>query len=157
VRTKHFSFEELSQSFDGYSRRVRRSFLYSTFWMPELLVRVEDLDLTLSASIRKGLTKADPGVAEHHIVTTSEALYSWFSKLYGTDGFWIGAHFDTNSRKIFPLRWQLLIGLLTENKLDFKSILKMIFSAEGLKFLFNRREEIIAVMLGFNFQVGARK
>jgi len=29
----------------------------------------------------------------------------------------------------------LLIGLLTENKLDFMSMIRMIFSAEGLKFL----------------------
>ncbi len=156
-RTKHFSFEELSQSFDGYSKKLRNSFLHSTFWVPELLVKVEDLDMVLSASLSRGLTKADQRAAEHHIVTTSEALHAWFNKLYGTDGFWIGAHFDTNSRKTFPLRWQLLLGLLTENKLDFRSMLKMISSAEGLKFLFNRREEIIAVMLGFNFQVGARK
>ncbi len=150
-RTKHISFEELSQEFDVYSKKLRSSFLHLTFWVPELLVKVEDLDTILSVSINKGLTKVEDQAVEYHIVTTSEALHVWFGKLYGTDGFWIGAHFDINSRKTFPLRWQLLIGLLTENKLDFMSMIRMIFSAEGLKFLFCRREEILAVILGFNF------
>ena len=152
-----FSRFGIRQSFDGYSKKLKSSFLYLTFWVPELLVKVEDLDMILSLSTSKGLAKADQLAAEHHIVTTSEALHAWFSKPYGTDGFWIGAHFDINSRKTFPLRWQLLLGLLTENKLDFRSMIKMIFSAEGLNFLFSRREEILAVILGFNFQVGARK
>jgi len=134
-RAKHVAFEELSREFDGYSKKLRSSFLHLTFWVPELLVKVEDLDTILSVSINKGLTKVDDRAAEYHIVTTSEALHVWFGKLYGTDGFWIGAHFDINSRKTFPLRWQLLIGLLTENKLDFMSMIRMIFSAEGLKFL----------------------
>lgn len=156
-RMRHFSFEELSLSFDSYARKLRSSFLHSTFWIPNLLVKVEDLDTVVSLSIRHGLSKAGPDADEYHIVTTSEALQLWFSKVYGTDGFWIGAHFDINSRKTFPLRWQLLIGLLTENKLDFVSLIKMLFSAEGIKFLFNRREEIYAVVSGFNFQVGSRK
>jgi len=44
------------------------------------------------------------------------------------------------------LKWRIVPGLLIDNKLDLKSVLKMLFSAKGIRFLLNRREEIWCVL-----------
>lgn len=155
-RKRKYTLEELNEAFAKYSRRMRKAFLDITFWIPDLIIKIEDLDTIVSLNLKKGLRQLDNNT-EHHITATSEALFIWFDKLYGIDSFWVGAHFDINQETIFPLRWQLLVGLLTENKLDLRSMIRMVFTPEGIKFLYNRREEITAVLLSTNFKVGSRK
>ena len=154
-RNRPRTFEELSKVFDNYAARMRKSFVYLTFWLPELFVEIPDLGLLVAVSINRELRIVDRPHS-HHISATSEALYSWFSKPYGIDGFWVGAHFEISQTSIVPLRWQLLIGLLTENKLDLLSMIKLIFSVGGLKFLWARREEIVAIASNLTFKVGQR-
>ena len=101
--------------------------------MPVLDIKITDLDLVVSVRLNKSL-KIVAESEKYHISATSEALYSWFNKDYGIDGFWVGVHFEINQNSTFPLRWQLLIGLLTENKLDLLSLSKSIFSSGGIKF-----------------------
>jgi hypothetical protein len=81
-----------------------------------------------------------------HIKAHSECLYNWFSKPYGTDSFVVGAHFDIVNENRVPLKWEIVIGLMTENKLDLRSLIGMIFKRDGLKFLWNRREEFIGIL-----------
>jgi hypothetical protein len=83
---------------------------------------------------------------EPHIIAHSEPLNSWFSDRFGTDSFVVGAHFEINNRNRIPLKWQIVFGLLIDNKLDLKSVLKMLFSVKGIRFLLNRREEIWGIM-----------
>ena len=149
------TFLELSNSFAKYAEKIQKSFLYLVFWLPVLNIKITDLDLVVSVRLNKSL-KIVAESEKYHISATSEALYSWFNKDYGIDGFWVGAHFEINQNSTFPLRWQLLIGLLTENKLDLLSLSKSIFSSSGIKFLWARREEIMAIILNFNFKVGQR-
>jgi hypothetical protein len=148
-------FEELRDAFADYAARMRKSFIYLTFWLPDLFVEIPDLDVIVTLSINKGLTIVDRP-HDYHISATSEALYAWFSKPYGIDSFWVGAHFEINQAAIVPLRWQLLVGLLTENKLDLLSMAKLMFSADGIKFLWARREEIVAIASNLTFKVGQR-
>ena len=84
-----------------------------------------------------------------HIKAHSESLYNWFSKPYGTDSFVVGANFDIVNENRVPLKWKIVIGLLVDNKLDLRSIVSMIFRKKGLKFLWNRREEILGILLSF--------
>ena len=149
------SFAELSTAFDDYAVRMRKSFLYLTFWLPELLVEIPDLGLLVALSINRKIRIVERPHS-HHISATSEALYAWFSKPYGIDSFWVGAHFEINQTAIVPLRWQLLVGLLTENKLDLLSMAKLLFSVGGIKFLWARREEIVAIASNMTLKVGQR-
>ena len=127
------TFLESSNSFAKYAEKIQKSFLYLVFWLPVLDIKITDLDLVVSVRLNKSL-KIVAESEKYHISATSEALYSWFNKDYGIDGFWVGVHFEINQNSTFPLRWQLLIGLLTENKLDLLSLSKSIFSSGGIKF-----------------------
>jgi hypothetical protein len=42
-----------------------------------------------------------------------------------------------------------VIGLLVDNKLDFRSLMGMIFKKQGLNFLWNRREEFLGILLSW--------
>lgn len=155
IRSHPKNFTELSAAFDVYAARLRKSFIYLLFWLPELYVEISDLKIVTAISINNKIRIINQPHS-YHISATSEALYSWFSKPYGIDSFWVGAHFEMNQTAIVPLRWQLLIGLLTENKIDLLSMIKMIFSVGGVKFLWARREEIVAIVSNFTFKVGQR-
>jgi hypothetical protein len=76
-------------------------------------------------------------------------LYNWFSKPYGTDSFVVGAHFDIVSVNRVPLKWEIVIGLMVDNKLDLRSVISMIFRRNGLRFLWNRREEFFGILRSF--------
>lgn len=84
-----------------------------------------------------------------HIKAHSESLFNWFSKPYGTDNFMVGAHFDIVNENRIPLKWEIVLGLLVENKLDLRSLLSMFLRKDGRKFLWNRREEILGILLSF--------
>jgi hypothetical protein len=149
-------FGEIKKMSRVYASRMKKAFLYITFWIPKLNIKISDLNIICSFSFQNGLEEIDSS-SQPHITTKSEALYFWFKNLYGTDSFWVGAHFEINSTNFIPLQWQLLIGLLTENRLDIKSLIKMCFTSKGITFLINRREEITALILGMKFKVGSRK
>ena len=56
---------------------------------------------------------------QSHISSTSQELWTWWNKPFGTDSFIVAGHFTLNSRKQVPLKVILSCGLLIENKLDF--------------------------------------
>ena len=156
-RTSTYTLEQLKEEFAGYAKNMRKAFLYVTFWLPNLLILIEDLDMVVSLNLSHGLKEYKGNRENYHIVSSSEALHKWFSTMYGTDNFSVGAHFDINKANVLPLRWQFLIGLLTENKLDPRAMIRMLFSAEGRRFLYNRREEISAILMSKAINVGLRK
>jgi len=151
-----YTAEALSIAAMAYTRRVNGRFAFMLLPLPELRIRVVDLNTTFTLTFRRGLQVIDQ-VEEFHISASSEALYNWFAKPYGTDDFIVGGHFSLHDSVAFPMQWQFLLGLLTENRLDLLSILKMVVFPSGLRFLFNRREEISAVMRNLTFSVGPRK
>ena len=106
-------------------------------------------------TIRKHCNIIDKG-SNYHINAHSSELYCWWSELYGTDTFYVGAHFEISNKNIFSLRALLLLGLLMENRLDLVCLLKMIFSYQGLLFFYNRREEIMGTLLSRNIIFGPR-
>ena len=84
------------------------------------------------------------------------SLHAWFHKLYGTSEFMIGAHLSLLRRDLRPLQRLVLACLLTEAKLGARHLVRSATSRSGLRFLRNRREEILAVLRARKFVVGDR-
>lgn len=147
VRESGHSFEELAQAGMLYSKTLRQNYGLFCWFLPSFYIKVADLGILTQLHPRKGLLalSADTS-AQAHIRAHSSALCKWFSKTYGTDSFVVGAHFDLVHDNKIPLKWQLVFGLLIDNKLSIRSILRMILSLEGIRFLWNRREEILGIL-----------
>ena len=86
----------------------------------------------------------------------SSVLKMWFISSYSTDKLTVGAHFDI-SKKGGPLIKYILLGMLYDNKLDLKSLIKMLFSFKGILFFINRREEIFGLLLSRSFMADYQK
>ena len=138
-----YNTEALTKAAMVYLKKLKTGFLFFINFLPHLDIDVADINKKFRLN-KKGLSIL-PNNANSHIRTNSESLYKWFTQQYGTDGFIVGAHFDITSSEI-PLKWQILLALLIENRLDAVSILKMCFKAEGLRFLWNRKTEIISIL-----------
>ncbi len=157
VRSQVYTIEELKVASKKFSRKINSGFLRMTFIIPALQIKVIDLNQVISLKISKGELIEIKNTDDWHISVTSSELLTWWSKPYGTDSFVVGGHFELNTNNIFPLKIKLLFGLLTENKLDLKSILLMLVSFRGIKFLLNRREEISGILFSGKFMLGTRK
>lgn len=147
-RPASVDFPTLAAESAKYCRGIRGHYLLTSSFLPRLHIKIADLGTTAVLHPSKGLV-VDDAAAEPHIVAHSAPLKSWFADRFGTDSFVVGAHFEINHRNKIPLKWQIIFGLLVDNKLDLKSVLRMLFSAKGLRFLVNRREEIVGVLLSF--------
>jgi hypothetical protein len=144
-RQGRIELHTIMESARNYCKRIRGHYFFTARFMPRLTIKISDLDKLVVLDPRKGMYEAKEN-AEPHIIAHSEPLNSWFSDRFGTDSFVVGAHFAINNRNRIPLKWQIVLGLLIDNKLDLKSVLKMLFSAKGIRFLLNRREEIWGIM-----------
>jgi hypothetical protein len=145
VRSGSVPFDDLRPAARLYARKIRAGFGPAASLLPALRVRFYDLDRTMT--LRRGReTEARAGEAPD-IECHSSVAHSWFTTLYGTDSFAVGAHFRIVSRRKRRLVLHLAAGLLVENKLDPKSLLSMLVSRSGATFLWNRREEILGILL----------
>jgi hypothetical protein len=135
----------IMESACNYCKRIRSHYFFTARFMPRLIIKIADLGKLVILDPRKGMYEAKEN-AEPHIIAHSEPLNSWFNDRFGTDSFIVGAHFEINNRNRIPLKWQIILGLLIDNKLDLKSVLKMLVSRKGIRFLLNRREEIWGIM-----------
>jgi UDP-MurNAc hydroxylase len=145
-RPESISFEDLQTAAFGYQKKIRRGFGILARMLPPIRIRLLDLDRLATLDLRRGLVEAEPGRSAD-IVCQSSALNSWMTKIYGTDAFAVGAHFRIVSMRKTRLILYIATGLLTENKLDPRSLLSMLASKSGLKFLSNRREEILGILV----------
>jgi hypothetical protein len=148
-RGRSHSQDELIAARDNYVAKVRRGFGWLAAFAPRLTILVADTDtkLQLDYRSRKAGTPAPAADARPDIGCHSSALYRWFTREYGMDGFVVGAHFSILSMRKRALILHLTLGLLTENRIDIARILKMMVSKSGWQFLFNRREEIVGVLV----------
>ena len=144
VRPASIGLDSLRQAAARHVRKIRSGFGVLTRAVPPLNIRVSDLDQTVTLRAWRGLepTEEAPDIECH-----STALLSWMSKVYGTDSFAVGAHFAIRSKRKGRLILAIATGLLAENKLDPASLLSMLASRSGLRFLLNRREEILGILV----------
>ena len=147
-RKNSYTFDQLRSAGQVFSKNLRSRFGFLSRFSPSLYIRVTDTHDLIALHPHKGIFKPAAGV-QPHITAHSEALYNWLSKPYGTDTFVVGAHFDIVNENRVPLKWKIVIGLLVDNKLDFRSFMGMIFKKQGIKFLWNRREEFFGILLSW--------
>jgi hypothetical protein len=145
-RERSYTIEELTNAAAVYGKRIRKRFLGLSRLVPGLNIRVTDLNISVGFHLHRQL-RVLPDGETRHIAAHSESLIKWWSKMYGTDSFVVGAHFDIGDDPV-PVKWQILFGLLIENRLDAFSMMKMLVLPAGMRFLWNRREEIGAILAG---------
>jgi hypothetical protein len=148
THTKTYSFDQLKEAADSFSKIWRKRFGFPARFFPELIIHVSDSGELVSLQPYKGLRSLKEK-KQPHIKAHSESLYNWLSKPYGTDSFVVGAHFEIVNENKVPLKWKIVIGLMVDNKLDFGSVMRMMFKKHGLRFLWNRREEFIGILLSW--------
>jgi UDP-MurNAc hydroxylase len=129
-----------------YIQKLRHQFPIVNRFLPPLNIWIYDLKQSLVLETSRGARLTNKPKESHHIEVHSDSLKMWFTRPYGTDAFVVGGHFGFLNEHILPAKWQFILGLLIENKIDIRSIVRMLFSFSGLKFLWNRREEIIGIM-----------
>ena len=144
VRPASIDLESLRQAATLHVRKIRSGFGILARAVPSLNIHVSDLDRTVTFKVWQGLepTEEAPDIECH-----STALLTWLSKIYGTDSFAVGAHFAIRSKRKGRLILAIATGLLAENKLDPGSLLSMLASRSGVRFLLNRREEILGILV----------
>ena len=144
-RTQSVPFDELRAAAHTHARKIRSGFGPLARLLPPLRVRLADLDRMLTLSMGRSLEIEDG--APPDIECHSAVALRWLTKGYGTDSFAVGAHFRILSARKKRLILHLAMAMLVENRLDPKSLLTMLFSRTGLSFLWNRREEIVGILL----------
>jgi hypothetical protein len=146
VHKRSYSLDELRSASIEFSKMLRSRFGFLSRFFPSLYIQITDLNVLIGIHPQKGIF-IPAANTQPHITAQSEALYNWFSKPYGTDTFVVGAHFDVVNKNRVPLKWEIVIGLLVDNKLDLRSFFGMIFKKDGIHFLWNRREEFLGILL----------
>lgn len=141
-------WHEIVQHAERFCVKIRREYLGLTFWMPKVVIWVEDCGKGLILDFRRSLVRGSSFVGPHeaHICSHSEALIHWFSQPAGSINFQVGAHYKITSKERRPIILLLLVAGLMDNALGPRKMLKMLFEGVGWIFLFNRREEIWAVL-----------
>ena len=149
-RSNKIEFEELIILSKNYLSKVNKSFLYLPAFFKSLIINIYDLGLVIKLSFKQNkilLLKEQ----DSHINMHSSVLKKWLSSLYGTDQTCVGAHFSIGKLGRGPLLKYITFCMLFDNKLDLVRLLKMLFTYKGLKFFFNRREEIIGLIFSRSF------
>lgn len=150
------SIDELLKAATAFALVLKKRFGLLSRFFPTLYIEASDAARTFGFSPKRGgFIPAEP--VAPHIKAHSQALMNWFSKPYGTDSFVVGAHFDIVNENRIPLKWQLALGLLVENKMDLKALFGMLFKGQGRRFLFNRREEFVGQLFQFRLTASYQK
>jgi hypothetical protein len=144
-------WEQLVAAAEAYRVRIRRGFLGFVSWIPPLAIRVADLDRVLVLDLAHGISERVSANHPIHLEAHSEALFDWLGKPFGADAFWVGADFAITASDTTPLHRMMVAGLLLENRLAVRDIMRMLITPRGWKFFLNRREECIAMLWCLRF------
>jgi L-ascorbate metabolism protein UlaG (beta-lactamase superfamily) len=125
----------------------------SRLMVPDLIVRVTDHGRNLRLAVGRAAEETHPSEAPH-IEAHSQALGIWLAKRFGDDTFIAGAHFGIVDPDTTAIERWALMTLLEASHLDPQSGLRYLAKHEGRRFLWNRREEITATLLGRRIKAG---
>lgn len=154
--TESVAFDALLRGAKDFGDRLRRSLLGLTFWIPELRIRVEEYQRVIIFDVNNGFYAEANRVTDAHIQAHSSALSQWFTKPYGADSFFIGGDFEVISKAITPIKRVLLACSLMEKRLSPRSLAYYVLRPSGIRFLLNRREEIVVTLGQGRLRVGNR-
>lgn len=148
-------WDSLMTAAHGYRDRLSSAFLGVTFWIPPLRIWVEDLERMLVFDVRRGISEQSE--REGEVITASaSSLAAWFRGPYGTDTFAVGADFAVTGTDATPLHRHLLAGVLLDNRLSGRDLVRLMSSPAGWRFLANRREELWAILRSGMLRAGWR-
>jgi L-ascorbate metabolism protein UlaG (beta-lactamase superfamily) len=147
-------WDELLDEVSVRSKALQGQFLHlGKLGVPDLVVRVSDYGCNLRLAIGREAREADASDTPH-IEAHSQAMRIWLARRFGDDTFIAGAHFRIlDSDTTVVERWAL-VTLLEASHLDPQSCLHYLGEPEGRRFLWNRREEILATLLGRRVKAG---
>ncbi|MDQ3002499.1 MAG: MBL fold metallo-hydrolase [Fibrobacterota bacterium] len=151
---KSIPTEAILEAARKYSKKARSAFVFPKLWAGALNIFVDDLACALVLDYTDG-PRFDAHLEKSacDIATRSSSLLNWLSKLYGTDSFVVGGHFDILTKDLKKIKKHIILGITIDNKIDPRSLFKMLASLSGIQFYFNRREEILG--LAVNRQIGS--
>lgn len=150
-------FDDVIEAAKDFGKRLKRSLFGLTFWIPELRIRVEEYQRVIRFDVNNQVfAEDDREIEDAHIQAHSSALSQWFRKPYGADSFFIGGHFEVVSRSTKPIKRVLLACSLMEKRLSPRSLAYYLLRPSGIKFLLNRREEIVVTLSQGRLRVGNR-
>jgi L-ascorbate metabolism protein UlaG (beta-lactamase superfamily) len=155
LETESVPFDAVVNAATDFGKRLRRSLFGLTFWIPELLIRVEECRRVIRFDVNEQIF-AEADREDAHIDAHSSALNQWFTKPYGADSFFIGGHFAVLSNSATPIKRVLLACSLMEKRLSPRSLGNYLLRPGGIKFLLNRREEIVVTLSQGRLRVGDR-
>jgi hypothetical protein len=157
VEAESVSFDKVVNAARDFGKRLKQSLLGLTFWIPELRIRVEEDRRVIRFDVNNQVFAEDHrGIDDVHIEAHSSALREWFMKPYGADSFFIGGHFAVLSKSTTPIKRVLLACSLMEKRLSPRSLARYLLRPGGIKFLLNRREEIVVTLSQRRLRVGDR-
>jgi hypothetical protein len=157
VEVRNLQFRKLQQAAHKFRRNLNWCFLWLILFLGNLEIYIGDLEKIASFDLRNGLQPSSKISKQFHIEARSHALYNWFAKPYGTSDFVISARFDITEKITASLKWLFLFSLLVKNKLALTSTFRMLCTPSGIRFLFDRREEAIALFSRGKFSPGEQR
>jgi hypothetical protein len=158
IDTLHYSssvpWDELLAEVSVRANALQSQFLHvARLVVPDLIVRVSDhgrcLRLVMGADATEAETSAEP-----HIEAHSQALRIWLARRFGDDTFIAGAHFRVLQSDTSVIERWALVTLLEASHLDPQRFFRYLRKSQGRRFLWNRREEILATILGRRWTAG---
>jgi L-ascorbate metabolism protein UlaG (beta-lactamase superfamily) len=147
-------WDELVQEVSSRCEALEGQFLrLGRLAVPDLIVRLSDHGRDLRLAIGKPAAEA-PAENAPHIEAHSQAIRIWLARRFGDDTFIAGAHFRILDADTTAIERWALVTLLEASHLDPQSCLQYLGQAEGRRFLWNRREEILATLFGGRVKAG---
>jgi len=154
VHPKPSSDNELLELSNKFNERIVKKSTFFKFFMKPLRILIIDFQKVLVIERRGCYYSKESN--HYDISADSGILRDWFTLTFGTDGFFNGAHFKTNSNNLLPLKRLFLFSLLEENRLSPMDFFSYLTYSEGRRFLRCRREEIVGTLLEKTVNVGSR-
>jgi L-ascorbate metabolism protein UlaG (beta-lactamase superfamily) len=147
-------WEELLADASARCRALHGQFLrLSRLAVPDLIVRVTDHRRNLRLAIGRTTQEVESSQSPH-IEAHSQAVRIWLARRFGDDTFIAGAHFGIVDPDTTAIERWALVTLLEASHLDPQSCIRYLAEHEGRRFLWNRREEIAATLLGRRIKAG---
>jgi L-ascorbate metabolism protein UlaG (beta-lactamase superfamily) len=155
--TAKVPWDELLATADAHCARLRRGFPVLSRAVPALSVHVSDHDRELVLDCRRGASERSSELvitAASGISACSQPLADWLGRRFGADSFVAGAHFGLRGEDTVAIERWALLTLLEASHMTERDAFRYLGTRAGRGFLWCRREEIAATLLGRRFKAG---
>jgi len=150
------SWDELVAAGDAFCRSVRPAYLGFVNWVRPVQIWVRDHARLLRMDLKHGASGPPGTIEDAHIESHSRPLLEWWTGEYGTVAFHVGAHYRCLPNPEQPIERLFLASGFKENKVDLLSLIGMLARPGGFRFLWNRRDEIFAILRYDKFEIESR-